>query len=202
MEEGVHGQVVEGAEADGVLPAHDYALPDLAEEALPEIAVIRRRAQLLAVNTPGAVVLTCFAMLSGLPRLDILMSRSFLQVVQFLRSCDYAVEEISSVLAHATLYLQDLTTSIGPRVASRQLSAIFVALSYMAHCYVLDETCPLSYWHQSLCAEHCRLKELDAAVIRLMSSRNYVLRCFDTATLQRYAALYEWAVAAAARGGV
>ena len=90
------------------------------------------------------------------------------------------------MLAHASSYTQDFMERVRGDVNPLEFSIILVAFAYVAHCYVLDETCPLSYWHRFLCREICPLKSFDAAVLRLMAMRHYILRVNNTDLQHRY----------------
>lgn len=98
------------------------------------------------------------------------------RTLKFLRLCDYTQEDICSILAHASAYFTDAWVLCGSQMDASEVGNVLATLTYVAHCYVQDETCPLHIWHQHLFRKYCPLKTLNAAVIRLMQIRRYVLR--------------------------
>lgn len=101
------------------------------------------------------------------------------RTMKFLRLCDYSEEDLCSILAHATVYFQDVYQQCGKDMKAGETGNIMATLMFIAHCYVQDETCPLTVWHQHLFRKYCTLKILDSAVVSLMRMRNYHLRLSD-----------------------
>jgi hypothetical protein len=99
-----------------------------------------------------------------------------LRSLKFLRLCDYSVEDICSILAHASRYFHDAFELCGNMMDPSEVGNVMVTNMFIAHCYVQDEACPLHVWHQHLFRKYCPLKTLDAAIMRLMEIRGYVLR--------------------------
>lgn len=128
--------------------------------------------------------------LSGMPALDHDSWNLCLRTVRLLCSCEYSLEEVCSVLAHASSYFRDIHITCGNRMSPNEAGNIMVALVFIAHSYVLDEACPLSVWHRHLCRRYCTLKVLDAAVLRLMKMRGYILRLDDKELQQRFDVLH------------
>lgn len=154
------------------------------------------RAQILATQACDANIISRFVDFSGKRMLDLVSFRNCLRVMHFLRACDYAEEEIYSVLVHASVYMMDASAKFGARMTPIEWSNVMVALVFIAHSYVLDETCPLSKWHRYLCRDYCSLHVLDAAVLRLMATRRYVLRVDSKILEYRYAVFCRTAVGA------
>lgn len=148
-------------------------------------------------HPPGneANLLRCFWDLSGSPPLDWQGRLQCLRMIQFLRACSYPAEDVAALLAHASAYFMDLNRRLHGRLNGAEASNIMVAFGYIAHSYVLDETCSLANWHRFLCGQYCELKTFDAAVIRLMKLRGYVLRLSVAELERRYAALHYAATA-------
>merc|ERR1712113_372365 len=73
---------------------------------------------------------------------------------------------------------------MGSQMDHSEVGNVLVTLMFIAHCYVQDETCPLRVWHQHLFRKYCSLKTLNAAILRLLEIRQYVLR-LETKELQR-----------------
>jgi len=102
--------------------------------------------------------------------------RLLLRVLKFLHLCDYSSEEISVTLAHASVYFVDAFATCGSQMGKREVGNVLATLIYIAHCYVLDETCPLRVWHKHLFKSYCTMPTLDSAVVRLLQLRCYHLR--------------------------
>ncbi|CAK0847023.1 unnamed protein product [Prorocentrum cordatum] len=49
-------------------------------------------------------------------------------------------------------------------------------LVFLAHCFVLDENCPLRCWQKYIFRKYCTLKVLDAATFRIFQMRDFRLR--------------------------
>mmetsp|Transcript_5011 Transcript_5011/g.12222 ORF Transcript_5011/g.12222 Transcript_5011/m.12222 type:complete len:255 (-) Transcript_5011:72-836(-) len=121
-------------------------------------------------------LLARFLELTELPDIQGDSVKLLFRTLKFLRLCDYTVEDICSILAHTSSYFLDAWTLCGNQMDGSEVGNVLATLTYVAHCYVQDETCPLHIWHQHLFRKYCPLKTLNAAVIRLMQIRRYVLR--------------------------
>lgn len=99
-----------------------------------------------------------------------------LRVLKFLRMCDYSLEDLCSILVHASAYFIDAWELCGSHMDRNEVGNVLATLIFVAHCYVQDETCPLHVWHHYLFRKYCPLRTLNAAIIRLLEIRGYVLR--------------------------
>jgi hypothetical protein len=106
-----------------------------------------------------------------------------------LRACDFSNEDICSILAHASAYFVDVYEKCGDGMDANEVGNVLALLMFLAHSYVLDETCRLKTWHKYLFTQYCSLDMLSSAVMRLMEVRNYLLRLEDEDLKQRYTAL-------------
>jgi len=79
----------------------------------------------------------------------------------------------------------------GSVMDSSEVGNVLVTLMFVAHCYVQDETCPLHVWHQHLFRKYCPLRTLNAAIVRLLEIRRYVLRLDSQDLSTRYVNLYK-----------
>lgn len=80
------------------------------------------------------------------------------------------------MLAHASSYFLDAYSFCGTRMDSNEVGNIIVILVYIAHAYVLDQTCPLRVWQENLFSGLCSVRTLDMATMKLLKVRGYVLR--------------------------
>lgn len=134
----------------------------------------------------------CFLDLCKLPQGDAHWAKLVVDLVTLMRRCLFAPEDICSVLAHASAYFQEMQLTALDTLGMRG-QRVLVVLVYIAHCYVLDKTCPLRYWREHILQDDaCSLKALDAMVVPLMGLRGFKLRLEDDELRRRYSALY-WA---------
>lgn len=134
-------------------------------------------------------VLSRFLELICVPDVEGDTVKLLLRALKFLRLCDYSAEDICSILAHASSYFHDAYTLCGSHMDTSEVGNILVTLMYIAHCYVQDETCPLHVWHQHLFRKYCPLRTLNAAIIRLLEIRKFVLRLETQDLNNRYTCL-------------
>jgi hypothetical protein len=103
-----------------------------------------------------------------------------LDAVKLMRQCEFEVDDICSVLAHASAYFRSIYATCGNYMDDDEKGYILAALVYLAHTFVIDENCPLKYWHKRLFRRYSVLKVLDAAVMRMLKLLNYRLRVDET----------------------
>jgi len=106
-------------------------------------------------------------------------TKLLLKCIDMLYRCKYSTLDLCSVLAHASAYFQDAYGLCGNNMDSSEVGNVLVLIIYIAHCYVQDETCPLKVWHKYLFKKYCSVDTLDAAIIRIMEIRGFVLRVPD-----------------------
>eukprot|EP00747_Dinoflagellata_sp_TGD_P172237 gnl/TRDRNA2_/TRDRNA2_208253_c0_seq1.p1 gnl/TRDRNA2_/TRDRNA2_208253_c0~~gnl/TRDRNA2_/TRDRNA2_208253_c0_seq1.p1 ORF type:complete len:280 (+),score=45.93 gnl/TRDRNA2_/TRDRNA2_208253_c0_seq1:133-972(+) len=109
-----------------------------------------------------------------------------LRAVKLLRLCDYSVEDICSIMAHTSWYFIDTYALCGRHMDASEVGNVIVTLMFISHAYVQDETCPLHVWHQHLFRRYCPLRTLNAAIVRLLEIRRYVLRVDEKELMDRY----------------
>ncbi|CAE8646969.1 unnamed protein product, partial [Polarella glacialis] len=135
-------------------------------------------------------LLSGFLELTPLQGIDPEAVKLNLRVLRFLRLCDYSVEDICTILAHASAYFLDAWEQCGNRMEAGEVGNVLACLLFVAHCYAQDETCPLSVWHKHLFRKYCPLKVLNSAVMRLMEIRGYLLRISDSDLSRRMCHLH------------
>lgn len=136
-------------------------------------------------------LLLCFLELAGLRGVEGDAVKLLLRVLRFLHQCDYAVEDICSILSHASAYFADAYSLCGSTMDANEVANVLAILVFVAHCYVQDETCPLQVWHRHLFRKYCSLKTLNAAVVRLLEIRQHRLRLEPEDLNQRFAHLLQ-----------
>jgi len=133
-----------------------------------------------------AYLLDRFLVLTELRDIDGDSVKLLFRTFKFMRLCDYTVEDICSTLAHASSYFIDAWNLCGNQMDTSEVGNVLATLTFIAHCYVQDETCPLHIWHKHLFRKYCPLKTLNAAVIRLLQIRRYMLRLSNEDLAHRY----------------
>lgn len=136
-------------------------------------------------------MLDCFLTLAELPDIDSDSIKLLLRAMKLLRLCDYSMEDLCSILAHASAYFFDAYDLCGAHMDASEVGNVLTTLMFIAHCYVQDETCPLHVWHQHLFRKYCPIRTLNSAIIRLLEIRRYVLRLDSQDLSTRYSALYK-----------
>lgn len=136
-------------------------------------------------------LLDAFLSLAELPDIDGESVKLLLRAFKLLRLCDYSVEDLCSILAHASAYFIDAFGLCGSVMDASEVGNVLATLMFIAHCYVQDETCPLHVWHQHLFRKYCPLRTLNAAIIRLLEIRRYVLRLDSQDLSTRYVSLFK-----------
>lgn len=121
-------------------------------------------------------LLSCFLEIGRVDEISGESVKLLLRTLKFLRACDYQNEDICCILAHASAYFIDAFALCGNSMSSSEVGNVLAILIFVAHSWVQDETCPLRFWHQHLFKQYCQLDVLNAAVIRLLEIRGYILR--------------------------
>lgn len=97
------------------------------------------------------------------------------RMVRMLHLCDYTREGIELQLAVALVHLERVYAACDPRMDDTERSCIAVMQCFNAHCYVEDEACPLKYWQANMFAQHCSVKVLTSASMKLLRVLKYNL---------------------------
>jgi len=107
-------------------------------------------------------------------------------VVEMLAACSYSPAEIVVVLGHAAQYCRDFSSAGGfnGMVTGEKFYVVNLFI-FLAHSYVLDETCPLVVWHKNIFKNYCDLATLNQALMVLMKRRDFILRVDDSQLLER-----------------
>eukprot|EP00440_Ansanella_granifera_P076932 gb/GFBE01083487.1/.p1 GENE.gb/GFBE01083487.1/~~gb/GFBE01083487.1/.p1 ORF type:complete len:216 (+),score=51.02 gb/GFBE01083487.1/:1-648(+) len=104
-----------------------------------------------------------------------LLARKVLQSVRLMRSCKYEMDEIAAVLAYASVYFTHIFAQLGDKLGSSESVYICILLVYLAHCHLLDETCPLHIWQKYIFKKYSSIKTLNAALFRIFKLRDFRL---------------------------
>lgn len=102
--------------------------------------------------------------------------KKVLQGIRLMHLCDYHYADVVLTLAYASVYFRSAFISIGQKMSDYEAAHVCVLLIYLAHSFLLDETCPLRVWQQHIFKKYCNLKVLDAALYRIFKMRGFRLR--------------------------
>lgn len=134
-------------------------------------------------------LITRFIDLVGLQEIEASSVKLLLRALKFLHLCDYTLEEICSILAHASKYFKATYDCCGKVMETGEVGYVLVVLMFIAHSYTQDETCPLTVWYRHLFKRYCPLLTLNAAVFRLMELQQFILRVETKDLEYRYSRL-------------
>mmetsp|Transcript_48290 Transcript_48290/g.127528 ORF Transcript_48290/g.127528 Transcript_48290/m.127528 type:complete len:343 (+) Transcript_48290:113-1141(+) len=142
--------------------------PDAAKYAKypDDLVLVSRFTRLLAERTPSAA--------------DKVQSNEFyktvLQAVRLMHLCGFNYSDVVVTLAYGSTYFRSTFTEIGHIMSSTEAAHVGTLLIFLAHSFVLDETCPLRCWQKHIFRRYCSLTVLDAALFRLFNLRGFHLR--------------------------
>jgi len=102
--------------------------------------------------------------------------KKVLQGIRLMHLCEYHYADVVLTLAYASVYFRSAFDNIGRTMSDYEAAHVCVLLIYLAHSFLLDETCPLRVWQQHIFKKYCNLKVLDAALYRIFKMRDFRLR--------------------------
>merc|ERR1712100_731601 len=79
-------------------------------------------------------------------------------------------------MAHTSVYFTTALRILGSKMDQQEAAHVCALLMYLAHSFVVDETCPMRCWQKHLFRQYCTVKVLNAALFRLFKMRRFVLR--------------------------
>jgi hypothetical protein len=129
-----------------------------------------------AYCTDDIYLLSAWLEIAEVKDIDSKSAALLLKMLKLLHQCSYSAVDICSILAHASSYFIDVFSVCGGYMDAAEVGNVLATVSFLAHSYIQDETCPLHVWHKHLFRGYCKLKKLSEAVVRIMAIRKYVLR--------------------------
>eukprot|EP00931_Biecheleriopsis_adriatica_P091058 TRINITY_DN6496_c0_g2_i1.p1 TRINITY_DN6496_c0_g2~~TRINITY_DN6496_c0_g2_i1.p1 ORF type:complete len:335 (+),score=64.90 TRINITY_DN6496_c0_g2_i1:151-1155(+) len=102
--------------------------------------------------------------------------KKVLQAARLMHLCDYHYADVVLTLAYASVYFRRASVVMGHKMSDYEAAHVCTLLIYLAHAFLLDETCPLRVWQQHIFKKYCNLKTLDAALFRIFQMRGFKLR--------------------------
>jgi len=94
-----------------------------------------------------------------------------LLAIRLLHLCNYDYADVVLVLAYASVYFRQTFGTLGNEMSPTECSFVMVLLIFLAHVFLLDETCPLRIWQKHIFRQYCTLKVLNAALFRVFQMR-------------------------------
>lgn len=113
----------------------------------------------------------------------------FLRMVRMLRQCNYEDDVIELVLVLALVQLDSIFAVTDKRMGDTETVSIAVMQCFNAHSYVIDEPCPLKYWHCHIFTNYCSLKVLNAVAVKLLCILKYRLSVAEDLVAEKRALL-------------
>mmetsp|Transcript_67276 Transcript_67276/g.197498 ORF Transcript_67276/g.197498 Transcript_67276/m.197498 type:complete len:338 (-) Transcript_67276:317-1330(-) len=102
--------------------------------------------------------------------------KTILQGVRLMHSCKYSYADIVLTLTYTSVYFRETVDQINQNMCDYEAAHVCALLMFLAHSFILDETCPLKFWQQNIFKHYCSLKILDMALFRLFRLLNFQLR--------------------------
>merc|ERR1719238_1389580 len=84
-------------------------------------------------------------------------------------------EVIVMVLSVALVHLDTIFGATDTRMEDTERVSIAVLQCFNAHCYVMDEACPMKYWQSNIYSSYCNVKVLNSASYKLLKLLKYNL---------------------------
>lgn len=141
----------------------------------PPSAVLRAKLEALAIVSEDVELAQSFSDYVKLGKENIACRQMVMRMIRMLRLCDYESEMIILILAVALVHLDRIFRVTDHRMEDAERVSIAVLQCFNAHCYVMDEACPMKYWQSNIYASYCNVKVLNSAAFKLMKILKYKL---------------------------
>lgn len=102
-----------------------------------------------------------------------------LNMLNMLHRCGYEHGTIVMVLAVALVHLDHVFPRMDKRIDDTEAVSIAVMQCFHAHSYLIDEPCPLRYWHANIYANYCDVQVLNIVAYKLLKLLKYNLSVTD-----------------------
>jgi hypothetical protein len=140
--------------------------------------VIVKLAQ-LAIVPDDVYVCQRFADAARISEENVACRKMVMRMIRMLRLCDYDSSLILYVLSTALVHLAKVFRVTDKRMEDNERVSIAVLQCYNAHCYLVDEACPMKYWQQSIYADYCDVRVLNMAALKLLKILKFNLSVRD-----------------------
>lgn len=102
-----------------------------------------------------------------------------------LQRCSYEPDVIATVMAVALVHLEAVFARLHPVADDAEAVRIAVMQCFNAHCYLIDEPCPLQYWQANLYANYCSTRCLNLVAYKLLRLLDCSLRVDEAAVAEK-----------------
>eukprot|EP00927_Polykrikos_kofoidii_P034232 TRINITY_DN29069_c0_g1_i1.p1 TRINITY_DN29069_c0_g1~~TRINITY_DN29069_c0_g1_i1.p1 ORF type:complete len:317 (+),score=48.81 TRINITY_DN29069_c0_g1_i1:297-1247(+) len=102
--------------------------------------------------------------------------KTILRGVRLMHLCDFSYSDVVMTLSYASVYFRVIFHEVKGNMGSVEAAHICVLSMYLAHCFILDENCPLCHWQKHIFRKYCTLKVLDSALFSLFHKQAFHLR--------------------------
>lgn len=119
---------------------------------------------------------------------------SALGCITLLNMCGYEIHDTCVVMAYASAYFaRILANPLGSQMEPEEMGNLLTVCMFVAHCYVLDNNCPLHVWRSMVLKKRCSMRALNQAVVHVLRVRNFRLRVSDDNLNRRLSRLLVYA---------
>jgi len=99
--------------------------------------------------------------------------------LKMLHFFKYSLEDVLSIAAVASIQMDFVFAKVDVTDPKEKVY-IAVLQMFLAHCWILDETCPIKEWHKYIFNDYCSFTCLNDAMMKLFMLQNYRLRVDET----------------------
>eukprot|EP00435_Cladocopium_sp_Y103_P048575 s504_g14.t1 len=104
-----------------------------------------------------------------------LLERKVHQTIKLLQACRFCSHDIVLCFSYACSYAGRVFPLMAGLLGDAEAVHICILLVFLAHCFVLDETCPMREWHKHIFRRYCSLKKMDTALFSIFSMLEFHL---------------------------
>jgi len=99
--------------------------------------------------------------------------------LKMLHFFKFSLEDVLSIAAVASIQMDFVFAKVDVTDPKEKVY-IAVLQMFLAHCWILDETCPIKEWHKYIFHDYCSFTCLNDAMMKLFMLQNYRLRVDET----------------------
>mmetsp|Transcript_85528 Transcript_85528/g.135634 ORF Transcript_85528/g.135634 Transcript_85528/m.135634 type:complete len:223 (+) Transcript_85528:95-763(+) len=104
-----------------------------------------------------------------------LLERKVHQTIKLLQACHYCSHDIVLCFSYACSYAGRVFPLMAGLLGDAEAVHICILLVFLAHSFILDETCPMREWHKHIFQRYCSLKKMDTALFNVFSMLEFRL---------------------------
>jgi len=162
------------------LSQEQFDPPSRKKESQPS-DILRAKLEALAIVEEDVELSQRFSDAVRLGKSNVPCRQMVMRMIRMLRLCDYEAEVIVMVLAVALVHLDSIFCATDARMEDTERVSIAVLQCFNAHCYVMDEACPMKYWQSNIYSTYCNVKVLNSAAFKLLKILKFKLQVSEEA---------------------